>query len=207
MKRLLILVAASMTLLLAGCATTVSSHVTTFNQWPAQLSDKSYAFERVAPQQDSLELHSYQELVRAQLAQLGFHDSGADKPALLVSMRFMTTDVPVRVLQAADPFWTGPYPRFYSPYRRYWGGWYGPYDPLWGPPYSTRIDHQYHRVLHVTIRSAADGKRLFEVTVKNTSDEESTPAIMPAMVQSAFQNFPGPNGGSRVIELKQQSQG
>jgi hypothetical protein len=25
---------------------------------------------------------------------------------------------------------------------------------------------------------------------------------MPALVQSAFEGFPGPNGGSRVIELK-----
>ena len=27
---------------------------------------------------------------------------------------------------------------------------------------------------------------------------------MPALVQSAFKDFPGPNGGARVIELKQQ---
>jgi hypothetical protein len=27
---------------------------------------------------------------------------------------------------------------------------------------------------------------------------------MPALVQSAFQDFPGPNGGSRIIELQQQ---
>lgn len=207
MKRLLILVAASMTLLLTGCATTVRSHVTTFNQWPAQMTDKSYAFDQVGPQRDSLELRSYENLVRGQLVQLGFHEASGGKPAMLVSLRFMTTDVPVRTLQAADPFWYGPYPRsaFYGPYRRhYWSGWYGPYDPFWGPYYSTRIDHEYHRVLQVAIRSAADNKRLFEVTVKTNTDEESTPAIMSAMVQSAFENFPGPNGGSRVIELKQQ---
>ena len=203
MKRFLILVAASMSLLLAGCATTVRSHVTTFNQLPAQLSDKSYAFENTGPQRDSLELRNYENLVAGQLAQLGFHQAGAGKPALLVSMRVMTTDVPVRSYMAADPFWYGPYPRYYGPYRR-WGGWYGPYDPLWGPPYTSRIDHEYRRVLQVVIRSAADGKRLFEVTVKNTTDEESTPAIMAAMVQAAFQGFPGPNGGSRVIEMKQQ---
>jgi len=27
---------------------------------------------------------------------------------------------------------------------------------------------------------------------------------MPALVQSAFEGFPGPNGGSRVIEMKQE---
>jgi hypothetical protein len=33
----------------------------------------------------------------------------------------------------------------------------------------------------------------------------STPVVMPALVQSAFEGFPGPNGGSRVVELKQQN--
>jgi hypothetical protein len=28
---------------------------------------------------------------------------------------------------------------------------------------------------------------------------------MPALVQSAFQDFPGPNGGSRVIELEKKN--
>jgi hypothetical protein len=211
MKRVLIAAAASLTLLLGGCATTVRSDVTTFNQWPAQMADKSYAFEAPAPQEDTLELRSYQELVRGQLARLGFHDSGASKPAMIVSMHFMTTDVPVRVIQAVDPW-------FYSPMgarfgwaggrgHRYWGGWYSPfYDPLWGGRYAIeeRIVHQYQRQLNVAIRSTEDGKRLFDVTVRNNSRQLSTPAIMPAMVQSAFTDFPGPNGAARTVELKQQ---
>jgi hypothetical protein len=49
-----------------------------------------------------------------------------------------------------------------------------------------------------------DNKRLFDVTVRNVSKNMSTPAVMPALVQSAFEGFPGPNGGARVIELKQE---
>ncbi|MGZ5201979.1 MAG: DUF4136 domain-containing protein [Telluria sp.] len=207
MKRLLIAAAAGLTLLLGGCATTVRSNVTTFNQWPAQLEDKSYAFEQAAPQENTLEMRSYQELVRAQLARLGFHDSGAGKPNLLVSMHFTTTDVPVRTLYAADPFFYGPRLAF-AGHRRYWSGWYySPfYDPFWrpGPVFEERIVHQYHRELKVGIRSEADGKPLFDVTVRNASRELSTPKIMPALVQSAFEGFPGPNGAARVVELKQQ---
>jgi hypothetical protein len=213
MKRILMTAAAGLTLLLAGCASTIRSDVTTFQQWPAQMADKTYAFEVPPPQEDTLEWRSYHELVRAQMGKLGFHDSGASRPQVTVSMRFTTTDVPVRVLTAADPW-------FYSPplsarfgwvgprHRRYWGGWYSPfYDPFWGPyPWAMqeKIVHQYQRELHVTIRSALDGKQLFDVTVHNTSHQRSTPAIMPALVQSAFQDFPGPNGGARVVELKQQ---
>jgi hypothetical protein len=75
MKRILIAAVASLSLLLGGCATTIRSDVTTFNQWPAQLPDKSYAFEAPPPQDNTLELQSYENLVRAQLARLGFHES------------------------------------------------------------------------------------------------------------------------------------
>jgi hypothetical protein len=212
MKRLFIAAGAALTLLLGGCATTIRSDVTTFHQWPAQLDDKSYAFEAPSPQDDTLELRSYQELVRGQLERLGFHDAGAAKPALLVSMRFTTTDVPVRVVQAYDPFFY-PYPygaRWgFAGHRRYWGSrFYSPfYDPFWQPyaTYEVSIQHYYQRQVQVAIRSAADGKRLFDVTVHNDSRELSTPKMMPALVQSAFEGFPGQSGVARRVELKQQN--
>jgi hypothetical protein len=206
MKRLLIAAGAALALLLTGCATTVRSDVTTFHQWPAQMQDKSYAFEVTPPQEDTLEMRSYQELVRGQLAKLGFHDSGAAKPALLVSMRFVTIDVPVRVVQPAyDPFFFSPRYTYIGRHRRFWGGgFYSPfYDPMWGVPYEVETRHQYQRELRVAIRSANDGKRLFDVTVRNVSRELSTPKVMPALVQSAFEGFPGPNGVARTIELQE----
>jgi hypothetical protein len=207
MKHSLIAAGAALTLLLGGCATTVRSDVTTFHQWPAQMADKSYAFEVPPPQDDTLELRSYQELVRAQLARLGFHDSGANKPALLVSMRFTTTDIPVRVVQPGfDPFFYSPRIAFVGHHRRLvTGGFYSPfYDPFWGAA-AYDVEHQYQRELRVAIRSAGDGKRLFDVSVRNVSRELATPKVMPALVQSAFEGFPGPNGVARRIELKEQN--
>lgn len=209
MKRLLLITfGAALALLLGGCSTTIRSNVTTFHQWPAQMEDKSYVFEAPPPQDDTLEWRSYQELVRAQLAKLGFHDAGASKPALAVAMRFTTTDVPVRVLRPViSPFSLyHPMPRLgmRGYHRRLWGGWYHPfYDPFWGPypSYEVSTEHMYRRELQVAIKSAADGKRLFDVTVHNVSDEISTPAIMPALVQSAFEGFPGPSGVARRVEL------
>jgi hypothetical protein len=203
MKRTIITGLAALTLLLGGCATTVRSNVTTFHQWPAQLPDKSYVFDAPPPQDDTLELRSYQNLVRAQLGKLGFHEaSGA--PALKVSMRFSTTDVPIRVVQPIDPFFS-PYARFGLAgryHRRYWGGSF--YDPFWGSPqYEVVEAHAYQREVQVAIRSAGDNRPLFNVTVHNQSGEPSTPALMPALVQSAFEGFPGPNGAARRIELKQ----
>jgi hypothetical protein len=209
MNRTVLTATAALALLLGGCATTIRSDVTTFHQWPAQLQDKSYVFDAPPPQDDTLELRSYQNLVRTQLGQLGFHET-ASAPALKVSMRFTTTDVPMRVVQAVDPFFY-PSARFgyVSPFHRrgYWGGsLYSPfYDPFWGgmPQYQVVERHVYQRDLQVAIRSASDNRRLFDVTVHNNSGQPSTPVLMPALVQSAFEGFPGPNGGARRIELKQ----
>lgn len=214
MKRLMTAAVAASALLLAGCATTIRSDVTTFHQWPAQIDDKTYVFEAPAMQDDTLEWRAYQDLVRGQLARLGFRDADQGKPALSVSMRFVTTDVPVRVIEPMmSPFYhpmvhplrysyRGRYRGFHNPY---WGGWYSPFhDPFWSPAYQVSVEHQYRRELQVGIK-AADGKRLFDVTVHNTSRQMSTPAVMPALVQSAFEGFPGPSGVARRVELKQQN--
>ena len=207
MKRTILTATAALALLLGGCATTICSDVTTFHQWPAQLTDKTYVFEAAPHQDDTLELRSYQNLVRTELAKLGFQDAGAGHtPALTVSMRFRTTDVPVQVVQLVDPFPQSRY-AFAGPYARrgYWGGYASPfYDPFWGGTafYETRIEHTYQRELQVAIRAASDKRRLFDVTVHNSSSVRSTPALMPALVQSAFEGFPGPNGGARRIDLK-----
>jgi hypothetical protein len=215
MKRLMIAAGAAFAMLLTGCATTIRSDVTTFHQWPAQVEDKSYVFEAPPVHDDTLEYRAYQDLVRGQLARLGFRDAAGGKPALTVSMRFSTTEVPVRVIEPVSPFYHPFYQPFYHPAQRfgyrglrrpYWGGWYSPfYDPFWSPAYQVSIEHRYRRELQVGIKSAADGKRLFDVTVHNTSRELSTPALMPALVQSAFEGFPGPSGVARRVELKQQN--
>ncbi|TXF97959.1 DUF4136 domain-containing protein [Massilia arenae] len=217
MKRLIMVAAGTaLALLLGGCATTIRSDVTTFHQWPAQIQDKSYVFEVPSPQDDTLEWRSYQELVRAQLARQGFRDAEGATPALTVAMRFTTTDLPVRVLEPIMTPYFYPSARFGYGYgyrsfnRRYWGGWYSPfYDPFWGPypAYQTSVEHHYRRELQVSIKAASDGKRLFDVTVHNTSRNMSTPEIMPALAHSAFEGFPGPSGVARRVEVKQEPKG
>lgn len=218
MKRILAATSAALTLLLTGCATTIQSDVTTFHQWPGETAEKSYVFEAPKAEEDTLELRSYQNLVRAELAKLGFRDAGPnEKPALTVSMRFTTTDVPVRYLMPMhSPAFMGPRwgyaSPFYRPYwagRRYWGGgWYSSrfYDPFWDwqPSYQEVVRHVYKREVQVAIKELATGKRLFDVTVHNESRERSTPAVMPALVASAFQGFPGPSGVARRVELKRE---
>jgi hypothetical protein len=206
MKYLAVIAAAAL-MLLSGCATTIHSNVTAFNNWPADLPDKSYAFEAPQGAENTLEYRSYQVLVSNELSKLGFYQAPAgQQPKLLVGMHFRTVDQPVRILLADDPFWGGPFgPRYYGRYYGYYSRWpYTPfYDPFrYGPMrVEEEIRHQYDRQLRVTINSV-DGRKLYDVTVVNSSRVQATPHVMPALVQSAFAGFPGPSGVPRTIDYR-----
>ncbi len=193
--------------LLAGCASTIRSNVTAFHEWPSSLPDKSYVFERTREQNDSLEYRKYEDLVRAELSRLGFIEApAATKPTLKVSIGYSING---RDVTEVYPVVVNPYPYWYGPaWRGYYGpGYYGPYyDPFWfGPPVVENRVSQYqlfNRQLRIVIARMSDGKKLYETTVVSEGTNGSLAAVMPYMVRSAFQDFPGPNGVPRRIELK-----
>jgi len=198
MKSFAVLAAAG-AVLLSGCATTIRSDVTAFNDWPSNLADKSYVFEAPTPPEDTLEHRNYLALVGNEMNKLGFHQATeGQQPQLKVSMHFATVDIPTRILTADDPFWGGPYlgPRWRGGY--YPWGYRGYYGPVLA---EEQIQHNFQRQLRITIDSV-DNRKLYDVTVVNSSHVQSTPFVMPALVQSAFQGFPGQNGVPHRIDLK-----
>jgi hypothetical protein len=208
---------AALTLLLAGCAApTIRSEVTAFHEWPAQLADKSFTFERNAAQENNLEYRNYENLVRAELLRLGLTDAAsAARAALKVNLAYRVTDRDVRVVEpvVVNPGWG---PGFYG------SGFYGPrwpyryydpffYDPFWySPPvvsYSESNYRLYHRQLQIGINRAADGKKLYDVTVISEGRSPALAAVMPYMVKSAFADFPGRSGVPHQVTLEFKDQG
>ncbi|GIZ51358.1 DUF4136 domain-containing protein [Noviherbaspirillum aridicola] len=212
MKSWLIRLLALSTLLLAGCATTIRSNVTSFHEWPAELAEKTYVFERTKDQNNNLEYLNYENMVRVELQRLGFAEAPvATRPALKVALSYSNSGrdvrevypVVVRPYPYAYPYWPGYYRHpFYGPY-----GPYGPfYDPFWyGPPVVEQRVSQYQlftRELKIALARMGDGRRLWETTVVSEGTNPSLAKVMPYMVRSAFADFPGPNGVPRRIELK-----
>ena len=186
--------------LLAGCATpTVTSQVTTFHRWPEQLQDKTYVFERSAAENNNLEYLNYENLVRGQLARLGFREAApAQSPVLRVTLKY---HVDVRDVHEVYPVVIDPYGPF-----PVWGGRYGPYyDPFWyGPPVveQRQADYTlYTRTLDIAITRIADGKALYETKVVSKGTNSSLAAVMPYMIRSAFVDFPGKSGVPHYVEL------
>lgn len=202
MKRLLGIIFAAGSVLLAGCATTISSDVTAFHAWPADMKDKSFVFAPDKEQEGSLEYRSYEQLVRAELLRLGFTDARSVKAAALkVAFSYgMQTGTMIVTQPAYDPFWPGPGWRGGRP----WGPW-GPgpfYDPFWSAPMQQTAFPVYQREFYLTIERADNAQKLYEVTVDSEGRQATLPMAMPYMVRSAFSDFPGPSGVSRHIELK-----
>lgn len=194
---------------LSGCASTVRSQVTAFNEWPAALPDKTYVFERAKTQDQNLEYRSYENLVRSEVRRFGLTEAETGRqPALKITFDYSQTISDVRVIQPvyADPFFYGA--GFYG--RGFYGrGYYGlGYDSIWGPPLVQYQDRTYqlsNRQMHLLISRYADSKSLYDVKVNSRGENPSLAVVMPYMVKSAFADFPGQSGSTRTIDLKMQN--
>jgi hypothetical protein len=204
MRRGLLTSIVLISVLLSGCASFIRSDVIAFHEWPADLQNKTYVFDRKPEQANDLERRSYENLLRPELGRLGFAEAQDPRGANLkvaLDYRVDTRDVTVVQPVVVDPYWYGhPY------YGPRWRGYYGQfYDPFWYPgPVTQYREVQYQlsqRQLNILITRIKDGKRLYDVTV-NSGGNASMAFAMPYMVRSAFTDFPGPNGQPRRMDLE-----
>lgn len=201
----------SLSLLVAGCASTIRSEVTAFNQWPADAAGRSFAFAHRDGDAQNLERKTYENLVRAQLLRLGLRDPAAGEAAQLsVRVDYSIAGRDVRVVETVlvDPWYGTPWygPGFYNPY---WGmPGYHPYfhGPMWpSMPVAREQERRFtvfRRELKVKISDAAADKPWYDVTVRSEGEQGNLAVLMPYLVEAAFRDFPGVNGVPRVIEMK-----
>lgn len=202
---------ALLALLLAGCATPLRNNVTAFNSWPSDLEDKSYAIERTPEQANDLEFQTYENMLRMELARLGFEEKPPASARLSVKLQYQWSVRDVQVYQpVADPY--------YMPWGWGWGGpgfgcrgpqgYYPPgiYYPGCGAPpivqqQATRYQ-MYARQVRVLIADAKTKRNLYDVTVNGDDTRGPLPELMPYMLRAAFTDFPGKNGVPHVVEFK-----
>lgn len=213
MRRLscLLLLPLALLMLLTGCASTLRSEVTTFHQWPADIAGRSFAFERTAQEEQDLHRLNIENLVRAQLLRLGLQDAPAPANAeLVVRVDYSNEGRDVREVETVlvDPWYGSPWygPGFYSPYWG-WNSFGHPfYRPMWpSMPVARNVERRYtvfQRQLKIRISGTEPGRTLLDATVRSEGREGNLAKVMPYLVEAAFQDFPGPNGQPRVVEIK-----
>lgn len=205
MRRALLLLIALSSLLLSGCASFIRNDVIAFHEWPADLQNKTYIFDRKGEKENDLEYRSYENLVRNELGRLGFAEAQDPRGANLKVV--LNYRIDVRDVQTVQPVIVDPYWPYYPYYGPRWRGYYGPYyDPFWYPGPVTQyqqVQYQlFQRQLNVIITRSKDGKKLYDVTVHSEGANGSLAFAMPYMVRSAFSDFPGQNGIPRRLKLE-----
>jgi len=194
--------------LLGGCASPITTRVTSFNQWPADAAGSTFSFISPVDTSHELELATYESHVQAALEKQGLRrappgQAGRIQAEVLVGSH------------SEEKTWLQPVYRdhyvFLPPYRdaagRVFPGAWAP-DPF-GPRYVG--DRQVSRTLRISnlrlrlldTRGSPPGKprTVFESRASYEGDSDDLPALVPYLVRAVFDDFPGQNGRTRSVKF------
>lgn len=196
---------AILSLALSGCASTVSSRVTTFQQWPADAVGAPYVFERVGWQRDSLEHEQYEEEARAALGVTGLREvRPGEAPRFGIAMEYGVTPISVAVQRpVTDPFYSHPRPvAVIGRDGRVYYRWVQPYPFAYTYWENTTVP-AFRNALKVEIRDRGHGNaKVYEATAVHVGSNENFPLVMPWLLRAVFDDFPGANGQVRDVTYK-----
>ena len=195
--------------LLTGCASTITSEVTAFHEW-AGSAQQTYRFDATALQTNDLEYRSYAHLLKTALVRVGLQEATANDADLSVKFSAKITPRDVRVVETVlvDSWYGTPWygPGYAYPY---WSGWSGYGHPLYAPhvpsmPVPRDVERRYmvfQRELKISMVNSKTGLAVYEVTVRSDGAESNLAKLMPYLIESALQDFPGKSGTPRVVTL------
>jgi hypothetical protein len=196
---------ALLALMLSGCASTMSSRVTTFQQWPVDAAGSRYVFERVGPQRDSLEQQQYEEEARAALGPTGLSEIRPGETARFgIAMEYGISPISVSVQRpVTDPFYSNPRPvAVVGRDGRVYYRWVQPYPFAYTYWENTTVP-AFRNALKVEIRDRSQGNaKVYEATAVHVGSSENFPAVMPWLLRAVFDNFPNANGQVRDVTYK-----
>jgi hypothetical protein len=191
--------------LLQGCATTLEAQVTSFHEERAQWKGKRFVIVPRDDQRDSLEFKAYADRVARALESKGLVAATPGSAELEVRLRYGSKEQRPLVYSAPTygygvfgPAWSwGAYP------AGVYYGWY-PYFPMTYGVIGTdyREYRNWRQELHVEIVAPASSSRLYEATAFTEGSSDALAAVMPALVEAMFHDFPGPNGQVRQVAVE-----
>jgi len=193
--------------LLAGCASTLSARVTTFQQWPIGVEGAHYRIAPLPSQTKTLEYQAFSDMIRAAIGRTGLVEAAAGAPARFeVSFDYGNPVTQSFVQQYNDPFFYNGFGPGYGPWSGYYGGYGG-----WGggmfysPPIVNVPVQVYKNTLTVVIKdNHRDGAEVYRTTAVNGSTSDNLVTVMPYLARAVFDGFPGNNGQVREISYERQ---
>lgn len=209
---------------LAGCASTFTTKVSNFNQWPANAAGASFAVQPATGEGvalGELERKTYEGYLAQNLQKQAMVQAAT--PAQARMQADMAVNVKRELRQFSVPVyrhipWGG-----FGTWPYYPGAaWNGPWNPgdyyedgafgmggmmpmYLGEQIVTRPVHYYQLRVRIADRAQAlkgqPAPRVFESTAEYVGNPVELPSVMPYLMESVFDRFPGTNGQVRTIEF------
>lgn len=199
-------------LALAGCAATVPTEVTTFHQLPARadLQGRSFAIVANPARPASLEDATYTDAVRQALLRQGLVEAPEGRVAdYAVDLRYSSVPAQTWHRRSGSSVGVGLSGGGFSLGGLGLGIGIG--IPIGGSRDETTTTWRHE--LDVDLNSwgvsgassgaqAGSGTRVFEGRAVAESNTDSIASVMPALVEALFNDFPGANGKTRVVDVR-----
>ena len=208
-------------MLLAGCANTLHTQVTNFQAWPQDAAGSSFSIATATAAESGkwgeLERQSYEAQVAQALQAQGLKPAAAGSKARFQATLRLDTRSENRTY--SEPVYL---PTYAAPYgNSYWGGgvWGDPYfeDGVfarpWLPVYAGERRYNIALDIHLLSVRIVDQQRsttagsdagpvVFEAAAQYAGEPRPMPQLMPYLVRSVFDGFPGQNGQVKQLQFE-----
>jgi len=196
---------AGLLLLVAACASSITSDVTRFNKLGKPSGETVRIVAKDPALEGSLEFQSYADLIGRKLGALGYRPAAAGSDARLI----VKVGYEVGAPQEKSRYSYGSYP--YYGYASYGYGYFGHgfYDPFYpGYGYGYGYDGYgynytvYPRKLEMDIVRAGDNEMLFQGVVDSIGRNQHLNEVMPYLIEAMFNGFPGEDGKTYRVKIE-----
>ena len=198
--------------MLAACASPITTQVTSFNQWPGDAAGATFSFTRPADSLNDLEQQAYENYVEVALEKIGL------KRAATGQLGRFQADIVTASSTRARTYREAIYQDYYAyqpPYRdaagRVFPGFWTP--DRFGARYAgdrevtriVQVNSLKLRLLDAHGNAAGKPHAVFESRAVYEGDNESLSALVPYLVRAVFDGFPGQNGQVRAVKFDSKS--
>jgi len=197
--------------LFVGCASFIETKVSAFHELEPSLSGVTYALVPTMEQEGSLEFQSYAKLVKVELKKRGMTEAPFNQAKYAIFMfygidngREVISSYPIFGQTGTSSSYTTGTVNSYGNMATYSGTTHN--TPTYGVVGSgTSSDTIFTRYLNIDIidiTNSGNGKvkKVYEGKAISSGSSSQLAPVMPAIVKSVFEDFPGKSGVSRTSQ-------
>lgn len=194
---------------LSGCATFVETNVSAFHELEKPVSGVTYALVPTKEQEGNLEFQTYAKIVKSELEKRGLTEAPFNQAKYAIFMFYgiddgkqVVSSYPIFGQTGTSRSYTTGTVTSYGNTASYSGTTYK--TPTYGVVGSgTSTDTVFKRYLNIDIIDIAksgNGKvqKVYEGKANSSGASGQLAPVMPAIIRSVFEDFPGKSGASRT---------